>query len=252
MIDRRTLLRGSGAALLPAAGLPRAQPQSRPMHIEYLSARFGPNEFEQAFERGLRERGLVAGTQVVIDYRFAGGDAERENANIAALVASKPDVVVLADGLITRPARSLNLAAPIVVAAFGDPAPAQQAARRGRYPASGRGAWRQGDGAGPGVARRHRRPHRAGFARACKAWRSCRTRAPSATARRSAIFQLVLKQRTARALGIRFSHVADPGHRGDRMSRERRAPRSGDRSANSIGSPTIQGYARKGLTEAIE
>ncbi len=120
MMDRRTLMSGTGAALLSAVGTLRAQTPSRTQRIAYLSLRPGPNEFEQAFDRGLRERGWIAGTNVVIDYRFAGFDLERENANVAALAASKPDLIVVADRLLGRLVQSLN-AVPIVVPAFGDP-----------------------------------------------------------------------------------------------------------------------------------
>ena len=119
MIDRRTML-GGAAAFMAATGPQRAQPQGRPPRIAYLSLRPGPNEFEQAFERGLRERGWVPGAQVMLDYWFAGFDAERENANIAAMMASKPDVIVVAEGQLGRPVRSLT-AIPIVVPAFGNP-----------------------------------------------------------------------------------------------------------------------------------
>ena len=120
MIDRRTILGGT-AACIAAAGPLRAQPQARMPRIGYLSARPGPNEFEQAFERGLRERGWVPGVQVALDHWFANGDAERESANLAALIASRPDVVLLADRLVGRTLRTLSLPAPIVVAAIADP-----------------------------------------------------------------------------------------------------------------------------------
>ena len=119
MIDRRTMLHGT-AAFMAATAAHRAQPQGRPPRIAYLSARPGPNEFELAFERGLRERGWILGTNVVIDYAFSGFDIERENANVAALTASKPDVIVLGDSLFGRPVRSLN-ALPVVFPAMGDP-----------------------------------------------------------------------------------------------------------------------------------
>ena len=105
MIDRRTML-GSSAAFMAATGLLRAQPQGRPARIAYLSTRPGPNEFEQAFERGLREHGWAPGAQLVLDYRFAGFDAERETAHVVAMMASRPDVIVVADNLIGRAARS--------------------------------------------------------------------------------------------------------------------------------------------------
>ena len=120
MIDRRTILGGT-AACMAAAGPLRAQPQARMPRIGYLSARPGPNEFEQAFERGLREHGWAPGAQLVLDYRFAGFDAERETAHVAAMMASRPDVIVVADNLIGRAARSLSQTVPVVVPAFGDP-----------------------------------------------------------------------------------------------------------------------------------
>jgi putative ABC transport system substrate-binding protein len=121
MIDRRTLLRRA-AAFVPAACEVRAIAQVRQARIGYLSSRIVPNEFEQAFERGLRERGLVPGKEVIVDYRFSAGEAERESSNIAALAAAKPDVVMLADSLVTGSARILNsLGVPVVVAAFADP-----------------------------------------------------------------------------------------------------------------------------------
>ena len=120
MINRRTLLGGT-AVFMAAAGPLRAQPQGRIPRIGYLSSRPGPNEFEQAFERGLRERGWAPGMQVALDYWFANGDAERENANLAALITSRPDVVLLADRLVGPTLRSFSLPAPIVAAAFADP-----------------------------------------------------------------------------------------------------------------------------------
>jgi putative tryptophan/tyrosine transport system substrate-binding protein len=121
MIRRRTLIRATGvAALLPCAGLLHAQPQGRPMRIAYFSARTGPNEFEQAFERGMRERGWIPGSNLIIDWRFAGFDPERENANIAAALQAKPDLLVGADSLLTRPSRALSAVAPMVFVALGD------------------------------------------------------------------------------------------------------------------------------------
>ena len=66
MIDRRSMVSGA-AALLFAVHPVRAQSKSR--RIAYIAERCGPNEFEQPFLRGLRERGLVDGEQVVVDFR---------------------------------------------------------------------------------------------------------------------------------------------------------------------------------------
>jgi len=121
MIDRRTLLRGASAATVPALAPYRAQAQGRPPRIGYISFRPGPNEFEQAFLRGLRERGWVEGQNLVVDFRWAAFDAQRVPALAAELLALQPALMVVADGPGLRIIRSQNPAMPIVVPAFGDP-----------------------------------------------------------------------------------------------------------------------------------
>ena len=66
--------------------------QGKARRIGYLSLRSGPNEFEQAFVRGMRERGHVEGTTYAIDYRWSGGDQQRNKAMAAEIMASSPDV----------------------------------------------------------------------------------------------------------------------------------------------------------------
>jgi putative tryptophan/tyrosine transport system substrate-binding protein len=122
MIDRRTLLRGAGAAIVPALVPSRAQLQGRPARIGYISFRPGPNEFEQAFLRGLRERGWVEGQNLLIDFRWAAFDAQRVATMVAELLALQPALMVVADsGGARGMIRSQNPAMPIVAPAFGDP-----------------------------------------------------------------------------------------------------------------------------------
>ncbi|MBC5764574.1 ABC transporter substrate-binding protein [Ramlibacter albus] len=121
MLRRRTLVRATGAALLPAAALLHAQAQGRPMRVSYHSVRITPNEFEQAFERGMRERGWVPGSNLLLDYRFAGFDADREAALVTAALQSKPDLFVVADAMLSRSPWTLTTVAPMVFPAFGDP-----------------------------------------------------------------------------------------------------------------------------------
>ena len=98
MIDRRKLLRGAGAAIVPALVPSRAQPQGRPARIGYISFRPGPNEFEQALLRGLGERGWVEGQNLLVDFRWAAFDAQRVPVLVDELLALKPALVVVADG----------------------------------------------------------------------------------------------------------------------------------------------------------
>ncbi len=124
MIDRRALLRSAGAAFVPVLAPCRAQAQGRPAHIGYISFRPGPNEFEQAFLRGLRERGWVEGQNLVVDFRWASFDRQRVASMVAELLALQPALIVVPDGWSSGAAgmiRSQNPAMPIVAPAFGDP-----------------------------------------------------------------------------------------------------------------------------------
>ncbi len=119
MTDRRTFLRGAGAALAPSIAPCLAQAQGRPARIGYISLRPGPNEFDQAFVRGMRERGWIEGQNLAIDFRWAAFDRSRMEPLVAELLALQPTLMLCADtGL--GPVRSRNPAMPIVVPAFGD------------------------------------------------------------------------------------------------------------------------------------
>jgi len=108
-------------ALGAAPRVSRAQQQGKIWRVGYLSARRGPNEFEQAFVGGMRERGYVEGTHLVIDYRWADGDLKRMQALAAEVVAAMPDVVVAPDGFGARNVADLNPAIPIVIPSMADP-----------------------------------------------------------------------------------------------------------------------------------
>jgi putative ABC transport system substrate-binding protein len=115
-VTRRVVL-----ALLAAAIPAWGQRPARPWRIGYISLRPGPNEFDQAFLRGLRERGYAEGTNLVIDFRWAGGDAQRHRAGAAEVVSQQPDIIVVADGSgAVRTIRELSPNVPIVVPAAGD------------------------------------------------------------------------------------------------------------------------------------
>lgn len=122
MIDRRRMvIRGVSAAWVAASGWLPVRAQRRPKRIAYLSAKPAPNEFEQAFERGLRERGYLPGGNLIIDYWFGAFDPARETANLKSALASQADVFVVGDALLTRGPRELSAAVPAAVyPALGD------------------------------------------------------------------------------------------------------------------------------------
>jgi len=116
--------RDTAFALLALGAAPlasRAQQRRGIRRIAYPSLRPGPNQFEHAFVRGMRERGYVDGTNVVIDYRWAGGDVRREEAMAAEVVASGPDLVFAPEGFTVRTLRTLSPSLPIVIPAMADP-----------------------------------------------------------------------------------------------------------------------------------
>src|SRR2546425_4415847 len=72
------------------------------------------------FEAGLRELGWTAGSNIVVDYRYADGNLDRLPALAAELVRIPVNVIV-ARGLTIRAAREATATIPIVMAADPDP-----------------------------------------------------------------------------------------------------------------------------------
>jgi putative ABC transport system substrate-binding protein len=123
VIDRRTFLAGTGAALFATPFAAEAQQAAKIARIGYLGTNLAvsPHQHE-AFRQGLRDLGYVEGRNVVIEYRSAEGKYERLPALAAELVALKVDVIVAAGG--TPPALAATQATrtlPIVFIGAGDP-----------------------------------------------------------------------------------------------------------------------------------
>ena len=74
----------------------------------------------EAFRQGLRELGYVEGKNIVIEYRYADGKADRERELAAELVRLKVDVIVTGGPSSTR-AKEATVTIPIVMANDGDP-----------------------------------------------------------------------------------------------------------------------------------
>ncbi|MFN0184631.1 MAG: ABC transporter substrate-binding protein [Aquabacterium sp.] len=121
MVDRRSVVRAAGAMAVPAFAVPLAwsQAPSRMARVGYISLRPGPNEFDQAFVRGMRERGWIEGQNLAIDFRWAAFDRNRVAPLVAELLGLQPTLMVCADVGIA-PVRSQNPAMPMVHPALGD------------------------------------------------------------------------------------------------------------------------------------
>jgi len=119
-MKRRTLLQ-SGAIFIAWPELLSAQTAKR-FRVGWLLAGSPTslNPLEEALLTGLRERGYVAGQNLVLDVRFAGGDTARLPVLAGELVALKPDVLLAIEpeaGVL----RAKTDKIPIVLTASSDP-----------------------------------------------------------------------------------------------------------------------------------
>jgi putative ABC transport system substrate-binding protein len=111
-------LLGGAAAAWPLAV--RAQQLGRIVRIGYLSPARLP-QLLQALHNGLRELGFVEGQSVVIDYRFAEGQAKTMDELAAELVRLGPDVIVTVASGAALAAKRATTTIPIVMATVGEP-----------------------------------------------------------------------------------------------------------------------------------
>jgi putative ABC transport system substrate-binding protein len=75
----------------------------------------------RAFQQGLEALGWVEGRNIKIDYRFAGGDSARVQANVAELVVSPPDLMLANSSPVVGALKQATHSIPIVFAVVTDP-----------------------------------------------------------------------------------------------------------------------------------
>jgi putative tryptophan/tyrosine transport system substrate-binding protein len=80
-----------------------------------------PNAYEEAFRQRLRELGYVEGQNLVLEYRYAEGSAERLPDLAAELVQLQVDVIVAGGTAAIRAAQLATRTIPIVMSASYDP-----------------------------------------------------------------------------------------------------------------------------------
>lgn len=128
MIKRRTLLAAAGIQALLGA-LPalaqKAAPTRRIKRIGFLALRARPaswdDDYYGSFIRRLAELGHVEDDNVVFDWRFADGKADRLRELARGLVQGAPDVIVVSGTGAARAAQRETEAIPIVMAVAADP-----------------------------------------------------------------------------------------------------------------------------------
>jgi ABC-type uncharacterized transport system substrate-binding protein len=125
VIDRRTFLICTGAALLAAPLTVEAQQPPKVARIGYLM--IGSLESPEArasldaFRQGLRDRGYVEGQNILIEYRSADGKMERLPGLATELARLKVDLLVAGATPGARAAKQATTTIPIVAPSMGDP-----------------------------------------------------------------------------------------------------------------------------------
>src|SRR5262249_49602512 len=109
-----------GAAAWPLAA--RAQQPTMPVigYLNYVSPESDASRLTGLW-RGLNETGYVEGRNFVIEYRWAGNQADRPPALAADLVQARVAVIVAAGILPARAAKAATSSIPIVFAVGANP-----------------------------------------------------------------------------------------------------------------------------------
>src|SRR5882672_11620436 len=107
----------AGPFALAAAPLARSQQEGKVYRLGYLShpTRESVERALEAFLRTLRELGWVEGKNLMIEYRWAEGNAERLPDLAADLVRRKVDVIVAPAGSAALAARNATRSIPVVM-----------------------------------------------------------------------------------------------------------------------------------------
>jgi len=125
VMDRRTFLAGTGAALLAAPRSAEAQQPDRVRRIglllPYIESDSQAQARVSALRAALQELGWADGRNARFEFRYTEGQLDRLPALAADLVERKMDVIVTAGTESTDAARKATKNIPIVMAAVGDP-----------------------------------------------------------------------------------------------------------------------------------
>jgi len=107
---------------LASASIAVAQPADKVGRLGFLGFdAVASKAFIEAFRRGLAELGYVDGQNIVIEYRWAEGKADRLPQLAAELVALKVDVIFAAAAPVIRAAQNATKTTPIVFEMLADP-----------------------------------------------------------------------------------------------------------------------------------
>jgi ABC-type uncharacterized transport system substrate-binding protein len=119
-MERRVFLAGT-LSLLAAPLAAHAQASGRVPRVGFIGNLSGPSPVTQAFEQGLRELGYEDGRNIILEWRWNGGDSERLPVLTAELVRLNVDVIVAPGEAQVNAVRQATSTIPIVFYVVGDP-----------------------------------------------------------------------------------------------------------------------------------
>jgi len=124
VIDRRTFLTGTGAVVFVAPLVAEGQQAGKVYRVGVLGEKASDAakaRLWQAFRSGLRERGWIEGGNILIEHRWAEGNAARLPELAADLVRLKVDLIVARSSTYVRAAKETTSSIPIVFVVHADP-----------------------------------------------------------------------------------------------------------------------------------
>ncbi len=122
-MNRRTFLCGLTLGTLTAPRAVGAQQAGKAPRIAWLGgqARETAYPYVRAFQGGLKDLGWVEGQNIVIEWRFSGGRAERLPDLAEGLVRLRVDLIVVPSTPTALAAKNATKTIPLVTVAVGDP-----------------------------------------------------------------------------------------------------------------------------------
>jgi putative ABC transport system substrate-binding protein len=110
-------------ALVVAGAVAQAQQPKRLVQIGYLSSvsQTADSYRSEAFRQGLRALGYVEGLNIIIEYRYAGGELSRFPGLAEELIQANVDVIVASSAPGVSAAKKATKTIPIIMTNVGDP-----------------------------------------------------------------------------------------------------------------------------------
>jgi ABC-type uncharacterized transport system substrate-binding protein len=119
-MDRRVFIGALAGGLLAIPRVAEAQPAGKVYRVGYVSPTSGVGPAGLAFDRRLRDSGLIEGENVLVDRQFMGGREDQYPAVLGDL-ERRVDVIVVLGPPAALAAKKVVTKVPVIFAAVGDP-----------------------------------------------------------------------------------------------------------------------------------